>query len=255
MPEAKQKNRFELLKDKFLNTRIGVAIAVLLVVCAAIPTLFSAVEKLYSPTNSQKSHIRLLPLYKNDRLSPLPGYPVHNTTSETPYFSDDAPAIFSKGITVRLSIRHNGIGSDVVTLTGVRLLVEQYNSTAIPELAYTVDSDQQFGAGPANVNSFNVMLDGDLEQSVYWIQPVGDGAVKAERPTGQSIKSPSTNLLAAMSQVFTLQLTENEPPEFEINVKARKSGLYTCRFVLDYDVVGSDEDYSLQSKPFRLYSK
>jgi hypothetical protein len=175
--------------------------------------------------------LRISSLRSDDRLRALPGYPVKNKKEDK---------IFTGGFRASFSISHAGVTERPIKLIGLRLIVEEYQASKDPTLAYKVDLDKIFGKGTAEALSFQASLRGTVVKST-WITK----DLRPETPKSENffdIEPP---------RVLTFLPHNDAGEEIDVKVTATQVGLYKTKFIFQCSAEG--EDSKTSSDPIYVY--
>jgi hypothetical protein len=167
------------------------------------------------------------------RLLPLPG--------REPILTSKEP-IFTGGFRVRFSIAHNRATQEPISVTGVHVIVDEFQSGYAPEYRYRLNLDRIIGRRIAEVRTFTVCLRGSSISEATWVD--------SKR---EPFPARSANLLD-VNPPITLVLegdSRDSGEELDITVTANQQGLYKVRFLFAYFVQG--KDHAQSSPAIRFY--
>ncbi len=220
--------RAERVKHWFLNTKVGIAVFVVLALFAALLVALQVFEKV-SP--APLADLVVAPPDGHSFYEPLDGMATKNERLT-------GDVILCGGAKLRFYLAHDHASKHSILVHRIVIEIIDFSPGLRPEYAYRPDASHLPLGGEARINTFRVALAETRVTSVAWIRK--DSVHKAE--------APSINILSLPEPlIFKLESSGDDVEWFEGTLLPIAAGVYTVTCKVMYSVGGRASVKSLDT--------
>ena len=216
---------WEKVKKRFLNSFVGVAALVILVVGGVLTQSLGIWDQVSSHFGSQIPDLKITPLSAPDALTPFPGYSVIPANIGADQGAGPT-VVYPQGVIVQINVSHDLKSDATITINKLEINIDKFIPGIHTTLDYKASGDKIIGHGPSQPGVFQAVLFGTKMQ----VGRVDNAGRVAPSQSNDFFNTPDHTL-------YKVSRSDDAQP-FVVNVTAVQAGLYRISFTLTYSVLG-----------------